>query len=380
MISLTNQAEKLDQDKRRIMNHSFGYHYAPNSVPIAKLAFKYPFGGATEREGQRGISHLMEHLMCKTFDDLRPKMTKLGIDHNAYTNNLSTVFYFAGLTRFINEMTPLLVKRLIEHPQLWSRVDFENEKKTVIQEYKDVFNDQLYGTYHNVMRKEYGYFSAIGCLHDIENFSYDDSLRLSSLYERPSLIVEVGNQSSLVDFKAIHYDYNYDIVKNRVNSDLLENVPKQGKTIAGVVGQPTDKLQMLAFLSICLTGSLEAPLYQEIREKRGLSYYSLGWCLQIGETSVPLFAASTSIEKENELKEVYTEFFNKKLSDVISEERFNDCYDQLKIDEEKSNILYHKGVNDFLLSDFNPFDLKCTYSELIDFGTEQLKILKPFSY
>ena len=47
-----------------------------------------------EKKGNYGISHLMEHLMCKTFFHLLEDFDKDGIDWNAYTDNNIINFHF----------------------------------------------------------------------------------------------------------------------------------------------------------------------------------------------------------------------------------------------------------------------------------------------
>ena len=56
--------------------------------------FYVVYEGSTnlEKKGWFGISHLMEHLMCKNFDHLQEDFAKDGIDWNAYTSSNEIVF------------------------------------------------------------------------------------------------------------------------------------------------------------------------------------------------------------------------------------------------------------------------------------------------
>ena len=56
-----------------------------------------------EKPGWYGISHLMEHLVCKSFDHLQDVYQQKNIKWNAYTSNTEVVFYMKGLDRHINE-------------------------------------------------------------------------------------------------------------------------------------------------------------------------------------------------------------------------------------------------------------------------------------
>jgi hypothetical protein len=50
-----------------------------------------------EKKGNYGISHLMEHLMCKTFFHMIQDFDRDGIQWNAYTSSNEIVFYMTGL-------------------------------------------------------------------------------------------------------------------------------------------------------------------------------------------------------------------------------------------------------------------------------------------
>ena len=58
--------------------------------------FYVVFYGSTnlEERGIYGISHLMEHLICKNFEHLRDDFEREGIDWNAYTTQNEIVFFF----------------------------------------------------------------------------------------------------------------------------------------------------------------------------------------------------------------------------------------------------------------------------------------------
>jgi len=93
-----------------------------------------------EKRGNYGISHLMEHLMCKNFEKLRETFEKEGIDWNAYTSSNEIVFYFTGLDEYLDKRRYELVELMSEFNV--TKEQFENERKIVLQEYSDYFSDQ----------------------------------------------------------------------------------------------------------------------------------------------------------------------------------------------------------------------------------------------
>jgi predicted Zn-dependent peptidase len=60
--------------------------------------FYVSFEGSTnlEEKGNYGISHLMEHLLCKNFDHLQDDFDRNAIDWNAYTSSNEIVFHWVG--------------------------------------------------------------------------------------------------------------------------------------------------------------------------------------------------------------------------------------------------------------------------------------------
>ena len=61
------------------------YIYIPSTIGLSLLAIVYPLGSDYESDGRRGTHHLMEHLICKSFDHMLPQLKRLGINYNAYT-------------------------------------------------------------------------------------------------------------------------------------------------------------------------------------------------------------------------------------------------------------------------------------------------------
>lgn len=357
------------------------YKYIPSTLGISMSGLVYQKGGSYETAEQqnRGISHLMEHLMCKTFDDLRPAMRRNGINYNAFTSDNRVVFYWEGLDPELGQFIPELHARILDRDKrkLWTKEAFEMEKLTVLEEYADAFNEQTSGFFRNLLRRHYGLCGAIGFKSDIENFTYEQSIAEADTFLRPDLIVEVGetNYPDLPNDDSFKFE-DQDVLRFTEASGILEEaIPKQGKTIVGLIGKtpiPKDRSSEVGFLLGCLTKGLESPLYQEIREKRGLSYFSLAFACLVGSSFVPFFAASTSNDRAEELAGVYQDFFLSDISKHLTKERFDICYAELMIRERRDKILAHEGAARTVLADTNPYDVlrNISYERLIEIGNE----------
>lgn len=363
--------------------------FIKSDIGMGFLGLGYHFGGSTETPGRYGCMHLMEHLMCKPFDDLRDKLKRLGIDYNAYTSDGRVVFYFSGLEDDLREVALELYQRITTATPSWSEESFLNERSTVLQEYADAFNDQNGGTYYNLLRKHYGYYGPIGLKKDIEGFTYNDSLRLAAgMFPVPFQIVEVGSEPYLPKRTAVCEPHPSAKLHFMTDHGVeLEEVPKEGKTILGVISNqahPAKDVTKISFAIDCLTDGLESPLYQEIREKRGLSYFSWGIVDKIGDYCVPLFLASTTNERKHELMEVYQEFFGGDVARHISPGRFEDCKQDTIRRKRKGTILPHQGAGPRALKDFDFTQgiEEFTYEECLEIVRKYLSIdsLYPVEY
>ena len=359
----------------------------PNKIEMGLFGVSYrQLGGFFEKPGTRGTNHLMEHLMCKPFDHMREQLKGLGIDHNAYTADNSVVFYFSGLTESLKEVCEELYEKITRATNVpWTKEAFEMEKATVLQEYGDNFNSQESGFYYNLLRTHYNYCGAIGYKSDIEAFTYEQSLERAWNFTIPNIICQVGEEfvkiekykstgmgdGSVSDDPILYAAVNPPQIKFDTYSLELESVPKEDKTVVGMLGHtPTNvsDTQVMGFIINCINGGLESPLYDEIREKRGLSYYSAGEAIYVGERCLPLFFSSTTEDNVVTLEKVYDDFFDKDGKDVISQDRFNTCKKHYAIKQKMADILPHSGAKTTILGDLNPFDgvSEFTYDMVVD--------------
>ena len=88
-----------------------------------------------EKKGWYGLSHLMEHLICHSFDDMYDDFDRDGIANNAYTSDNEIVFYFTGLDEYLVKYKDEILKRILKFGV--TEEMFQNERKIVLEEYKD---------------------------------------------------------------------------------------------------------------------------------------------------------------------------------------------------------------------------------------------------
>lgn len=136
--------------------------------------FYLVYHGSTllEKPGTYGISHLMEHLMCKTFEDLLNAFDEDGISWNAYTDTDVVVFLFTGLDQYINKWKYEIYERMQKFVITQEMLD--NERMIVLEEYKDAFNAQSDAHVCNLHRKLFASYNAIGQRESLETLTLQD--------------------------------------------------------------------------------------------------------------------------------------------------------------------------------------------------------------
>ena len=122
-----------------------------NETELSGFYVFYKGSTLNERVGIRGISHLMEHLMCKGIIQFTDEFDQNGISWNAGTGDDYIVFYFTGLEEKLDLFRDRIVTALSTFKV--TEKQFENERKIVIEEYKDAFNDQAEYHMENLDRK-----------------------------------------------------------------------------------------------------------------------------------------------------------------------------------------------------------------------------------
>jgi len=309
-----------------------------------------------EKSGIYGISHLMEHLVCKAFDHLQDELDENGISWNAYTSGNEIVFYWTGLEenlkKYRNQFLDLLKDFKV------TEEEFENERNIVIQEYFDAFNDQTESHYLNLCRREFNHYGPIGLLEDLKSLTYKDCQDYFKLqYSEPSKIINVSNEKikgknskNFKDFSEFTIDpFSYDIKKN--SEAKLEKLNQyDGKRSILIFSEPIIEPKHIApvqMISSMLSSGLNSPLYQEIREKKGLVYYIQNWIDRSGSVGRSFFASLTTEDNVEPFKKALIEVLNDP-DKYLTEKRFNVIKNKLIIGYKKNNINAHANVNKYI--------------------------------
>ena len=313
--------------------------------------FYVVYEGATnlEKKGWYGISHLMEHLMCKNFDHLQEDFDKDGIDWNAYTSNNEIVFYLTGLDEKVNKWKGKFMDLLGEFNV--TKQQFESERNVVLEEYMDSFNDQNQSHMLNLSRKLFNDFDPIGLKEDLISLKYMDCLNFFELqYAKPTKIINVSKnkkyKNNIIDFQ------ERQIVKPLTYGNFdapleINNEFKDKTSIIMLSPVIEEDFAYIHFINSMLSLGLQSPLYQEVRVKRGLVYYVHCYQSRMNQSGITTISTQTSNKNYNAVLDAIKLVLNKP-SKYLSKDRFNIIKDFYTVRKEKDEILRYKNVNQWI--------------------------------
>lgn len=322
------------------------------------------FKGSTlnESKGTYGISHFIEHLFSKPFDKYEEKFNIDAINYNAYTSNNEVVFFINGLDSKVYKWRDKLIDSF-NNIKTITPEDFENEKKVVLEEYNNSFNDQLEWHILNLNRKMLNDYNPIGLKEDIENFTYDNFIEYSEKYfKTPSLIINVSKNYK---YKNKNLEFNQNIFDNKLtifdnnNNFILEDSNDFKNKSSIVISSPIieEDFAYIKYINTMLNLGLSSPLTKEIRVNRGLVYGIYNTFVRYNEEAINYTYCLTNNENVNELIDVYKSIISNpqkyltKKSFEVSREYFKN---KAKINNIKSydNIAkYLTPTNDFWFVD-----------------------------
>lgn len=302
-----------------------------------------------EKPGWYGISHLLEHLVCKTFFHMIQDFDRDGIDWNAYTSSNEIVFYMTGLDDKVNKHK----KRYLDALQNFdiTKEQFENERQIVIQEYEDTFNDQSQSHSLNLSRKLFGDYDPIGLKEDLENLDFMDCLNFYELqYSKPSKIIHISKNKELsnldIEFSDLKIDKKFKFGKNDVKFEI-NNDFKDKTSIICLSPFIEEDNAYINFINAMLSLGLKSPLYDEVREKRGLVYYIHCYQARLNKQGIISIDTQTSNRNFNGVIEgIKTVLDNP--DKHLTKDRFNLVKDFYSVRREKEEILRYKNVDKYL--------------------------------
>ena len=327
-------------------------NYKKIKSPTPMSGFYIAYYGSTmnERKGIYGLSHIMEHLVCKGIDTLMEDFERDAVNWNASTGDKEIVFYMTGMDKHIKKWK----QTFYEHIQNFNITEdqFQNEKKIVLEEYKDSFNRQSDAHIQNLFRKLYNHYEAIGLLEDLQNLTLKDCQDYFELqYRKPTMIIDISksvNGKAEDFFNKVECDpRTYENVKlGTLNSNFpfeKGNKYKDKSSIINLSPIIHEDFPYISFINRMLGGGLKSPIYQEIREKNGLVYYFHCYQRELTQNDVvSILQTETSNKNVDKVQELVTKVISNP-DKYLTKKRFDIIKKYYKNKYEKENIMLHNN-------------------------------------
>lgn len=328
--------------------------FEKKSFKKTSISIVFDAGSGFEKEGQNGTMHLMEHLICKNYEDMQDLFIKEGIAWNAYTSEEQVVFWLKGLSSHLtNKIKEEWVKKVLGGLKV-TKERFETEKNVVINEYKDYFNDPESGNGLNDLRKYFGTYTAIGKLEDVQNFTYEDAKKIyKEFFQTPANIVEIGQEKS--NFGKVNYveksEKPFHKIKFKKNHKLpLENVPTTHKSDISFISKKLVSKADYSYLSMALNmlnAGLSSPWTKKIRVENGLTYHCSAGMQDFRDCAVMSFGCVTEKETEHTVINLYDELIAN-IDRDLTQERYDLMLSLEYVALEETKLLRYANHDDLI--------------------------------
>ncbi|MCO6461955.1 MAG: insulinase family protein [Saprospiraceae bacterium] len=124
------------------------------STPLVVVNILYKVGSKNENKRHTGLAHLFEHLMftgTRSVPDFDLPVQKAGGDNNAFTSNDITNYYSYATSANLDTLLYLEADRM--HQLSLNPVEFDIQKKVVIEEFYETTLDEPYGDIWHLLGK-----------------------------------------------------------------------------------------------------------------------------------------------------------------------------------------------------------------------------------
>lgn len=353
-------------------------------------------GSRDERPQEAGYSHFIEHMLFKgtasrSAADISREIDALGGEMNAFTTRETTTFYVKVLDQHLSQALDLLAD-LFLHSRLPQK-EIEKEKQVVLEEIRMVQDDPedliqelhtelVMGT-HPLSRPILGKVSTIGQIRRQNLLEYMDRH-----YRPEGIVVAVaGNfdqqklEKTMPRLFGRYKTSKATLSETRWPAELHGGVSMKQKSLEQVhlcVGLPgmaaghRDRYVIYALNSV-LGGSVSSRLFQEIREKRGLSYSIYSFLSGYSDTGTVTVYAGTRTEEVDRVLDLVCREIQKMARRGMTREELKRTKEQMKgglmLSLESSHSRMNKLAKDELIAG-NHTSLEEMISE-IDAVTEQ---------
>lgn len=174
-----------------------------SSAPTVSVSLTYDVGSRDERPGESGFAHLFEHMMFQGSENVGKGEHFLLVQNNGGSMNGTTsserTNYYQTLPANQLDLALFLEADRMRALAV-TAANFENQRRTVIEERKQNYDNRPYGRSSEklpelVFNNFANAHSTIGALSDLEAFTFEQAVRFHAAYYTPNncVIALVGD-------------------------------------------------------------------------------------------------------------------------------------------------------------------------------------------
>ena len=320
-------------------------------VPSAKTAVVYAginVGTHFEDDTQRGLAHFLEHMVSNgtkkfpTQQDVINAVNIKGIEKNAYTNYMSTLYHCKGHHKDINTILEV-TNEVFQHPTFPENY-LKKEKGTITQEIKKA--DDAHGIKARNIVWSYLYerepisYPTLGTIESISAFSRDDLIRFHEKYyvAENTIISVAGNideQEVIETIKKLYADMPHG-EKAQFKKPTAKPIEKPHHSLVrkdnsqvniliafrSCSSKAADYLILLV-MELIMAGGHGSRLYQRLRNQMGACYVVRSFNISFPNLGIYHIATGVQDVMVEKVIEAIAEELGKLKTEIVSEEELN---------------------------------------------------------
>ncbi len=329
-------------------------------------------GSAYEQAGEAGVSHVVEHMLFKgtgrrNYQQIAQLLEDVGGQMNAFTSREYTCYYTRSLAEDFELCLDLLSDMYLDAQ--FPAAEWAKEKGVILEEinmYEDTPDDLVGEMFNRKLLPTHPYgLPVIGTVESVSGFTREDIERYCRAHYAPehTVLVVAGNVTreqalamaekylNTAAYAGAGWDKPhlaapvYGSGTTHVHKDI-----EQVHVTLGVPGLPGDDpdIYALNMLNSILGGGVSSRLFQEVREKRGLTYSVYSGVAAQGFGGAFSAYASTSPKRAEELLKVLGCEMAKIAADGVTEDELKRAQAQFKAGllmglESSANVMVRLG-------------------------------------
>lgn len=389
---------------RRVLKNGMVVVFEQRDIPVVSVAFAVRQGGVNESEGEKGISHFMEHMLYKGTlkrgsKKIAEEIERRGGTLNGFTSEVLTAFWCKMPSKYLDIALDVLGD-MVRNPK-FDEKELNKERKVIFEEiklYKDNPQSHVGEQIHKMLYgKPFG-TPLIGTYESMKSITREVMVKkFGEVYQPENMILCVvgkGEFEQIVRFVEKNFIKKKGKIKklkikkkNQIKIEKRKGIDQANLMFAYHIPLAKDEKNHAAFLlNVLMAGGMSSRLFDEIRTKRNLAY-SVGGGSEIHKEYASTYIhVGTSKENVKKVKDLILDEF-KKVSKTLGEKELSQIKEQVIGSDKLSSEDSQSQMARLLLSEINgnakelyEFEKKIKVVKLRDVKNLAKRVVKKYSF